>query len=83
MTRAISEQSEFYFEQTFHTLPSRPVFLIRSTAQAPFSFSIASNHEEKLSNRRLQQTKSSQPSFLPRTRGGEEEDRRKGRNERN
>lgn len=40
MTRAISEQSEFYFEQTFHTLPSRPVFLIRSRAQAPFSFSI-------------------------------------------
>lgn len=48
-------KSGFYFERTFHALPSRPVFLIRSR-EDPTSLSLSRSFrikQEKLSNRRL------------------------------
>lgn len=51
----VQYQSGFYFKRTFHALPSRPVFLIRSR-EDPTSLSLSRSFrikQEKLSNRRL------------------------------
>lgn len=72
----VQYQSGFYFKRTFHALPSRPVFLIRSR-EDPTSLSLSRSFrikQEKLSNRRLTTNK-----IISTLVQGEERERRKER----
>lgn len=85
----VQYQSGFYFKRTFHALPSRPVFLIRSR-EDPTSLSLSRSFrikQEKLSNRRLTTNKIIS-TLVPSLVQGEEREKerkkeRRKRNERN